>query len=141
MSYKVLKNNLESLLLSHPEVNNVNAGFEDQREEWITKIKEFPCAWISEPKGGGGLNSRFIRVELIITDRLLDGRENEVDVISDLTNTMEDIKEMLINSSTELFTLSNFAYSFTRGNTTGEETVDVRAFFDFDFVNVGACEI
>lgn len=141
MSYKKLTNELEGFLNSHPEIGTVGKGFEDQREDFITKTKEWVIAWISEPKGGGFITSRFLRIELILSDKLLDGRENEVDVISDLHLIMEDVKEWFANLGNEDFELSNFNYNFTAGNTTGEEAVDVRAFFDFDFVNLGTCEL
>lgn len=141
MSYKKIVTELTTFLNSHPEVGTVGAGFEDQREDFITNKKEWAFAWISEPKGGGFISHQTIRIELILSDRLLDGRENEVDVISDLHIIMEDTKNFFIHLNNEDFEMTNFNYNFTAGNTTGEEAIDVRAFFDFDLPNIGICEL
>lgn len=141
MSYKKLTQELKDFLLNHPEVGAVGVGFEDQREEFVSQTKEFSCAWITEPKGGGFLNSRSIRIELILTDLLTDSRSNEVDVLSDLHQITEDVKEYFQNSNNEDFELTNFAYNFDAGNTTQDEAIDVRSYFDFEFVNLGTCEL
>lgn len=139
MSYKKIVLELTDLLESNSEVGAVGAGFEDQREEFITANRKFVSAWITEPKSGGILEATKLAIEVILTDLLLDSRKNEIDVISDLHLIMEDLKAQLYNTSFDDFELSNFSYNFTAGNTTGEEAVDVRGIFEFDLINNNIC--
>lgn len=139
MSYKKIVLELTDLLLSNSEVGAVGAGFEDQREEFITKNRKFVSAWITEPKGGGVLNVTKLSIEVILTDLLLDSRANEIDVISDLHLILEDLKAELYDGNYEDFDLVNFTYSTTAGNTTGEEAIDVRGVFEFDLTNNNIC--
>lgn len=138
MSYKKLVSLFREFSEEHPEVNLFGAGFEDQREVKISEDRKRVSAWLTEPKTSGVIEANNLVVDLILSDLLLNGRQNEIDIISDLNLIMEDYKQKFLEGESD-FQMVNFFYGVTQGNTDEDEEISVRASFTFNFVNLGTC--
>lgn len=139
MSYKKIVAMFERIATNHPEVKKFGAGFEDQRETKISEDSSRIYCWVTEPKPSGLLEASQIRVEVIVNDLLMNGRENEIDLLSDLDLILEDFKQIIIDE--DEFELASFVKINSIGNSEEDEEVTVRAEFTFNIPNIGICQL